>query len=75
MQPDGSFKLGTYEDGDGALPGKYKVAIMRPLPVGDEPVPRDIIDPRFGQLESSGLEVTIEPKHNDVSLTVERVSR
>jgi hypothetical protein len=75
VQSDGSFKLGTYENDDGALPGKYRVTVFRPLPVGDEPTPRDMIDPKYKSLDTSGLEVTIEPKVNAVTLTVERVKR
>lgn len=75
VQSDGSFKVGTFEHEDGALPGKYRVSVMRPLPVGDEPTPRFIIDPKYAGLDTSGLEVTIEPKVNSVTLTVERYTR
>lgn len=28
LQPDGSYALSTYEAGDGAIPGKYEVAVV-----------------------------------------------
>src|SRR5438552_17655549 len=30
IQPDGTFFLSTYKEGDGAVPGKYQVAITPP---------------------------------------------
>jgi len=50
VQPDGTFKLGTFENEDGAPPGKYRVTIFRPLPIGDEPPPREIINPKYKAL-------------------------
>jgi hypothetical protein len=75
VQPDGTFRLGTYEHDDGALPGKYRVSIAPLLPIGDAAPPKAVIDPKYGQLDSSGLEATIEPKSNALTLTVERLSR
>jgi hypothetical protein len=72
VQPDGTFKLGMFEPDDGALPGKYKASITRLLPIGDVRPQPDVIDPKFNSLETSGLEVTIEPKENSLTLTVER---
>jgi hypothetical protein len=72
VQPDGSFRVGTFENDDGAMPGKYKVSLTPPDPPLDQPVPPPIIDPKYSNVETSGLTVEIKPGDNPVTLTVER---
>jgi hypothetical protein len=75
IQPDASFRLGTEQPGDGAVEGKHRVVIIPPLAADmDNPGP-PIIDPRFHSFETSGLDVTVKPEKNDVTLTVERPKR
>jgi hypothetical protein len=75
IQPDGTFRMGTFKPGDGAVPGRHKVLVMpRPADNPDRPPP-PVLHPRYQRLETSGLEVTVEPKKNQVTLTVERARR
>jgi hypothetical protein len=63
IQPDGTFQLSTSKEGDGALEGPYRVAVVPPLPPGAKegtPV-RPLIHPRFQRPETSHLEFTVTP--------------
>src|SRR5262249_36833237 len=66
----GSFRLGTHKPGDGALLGKPRVGVTEYSP--REPPPPPIMDPVFAKLETSGLEITVERKTNEVTLKVRR---
>lgn len=73
IRPDGTFRLSSYEEDDGAQPGEYRV-LIRPAPaekVGDTKPPT--IDPRYLRYETSGLTVTIKPeKKIEIGFIVER---
>lgn len=78
---DARFQLTTLKPGtDGAPPGVHRVYILEKIRyVGDNPetaraLPRHM-DPRFGKLETSGLEVTVPLTVSPVVLTVERAGR
>lgn len=74
IEADGTFRISTYQANDGALPGKYRVLVVPPLPVNfDKPPPPDLMDRRFRRYATSGLEITVEAKNNEVTLHVERV--
>jgi hypothetical protein len=73
VQPDGTFKVGTYDVEDGALPGKYKVAITPPEAPIDAPPPKPIISPKYGDLNNSGLEAEIGSDPANLTLQVERL--
>jgi hypothetical protein len=77
IQPDGRFHLGTYQAGDGAMEGKYRVVIRPPL----EDVrsrknnPRSpVIDPSHQELATSRLEFTVtsDPAANKFTWKVKR---
>ena len=70
IQQDGSFQLSTYKPGDGALPGKHRVAVVENKP--GEPPPPPIIHRDFFSVETSRLEINVEPKTNEVTLKVRR---
>ena len=74
IQPNGTFLLSTFEKGDGAMPGTYRVAITPPIAalISDGPMPKPIIDSRYGKLKTSTLEVTVEPGKNEFLLEVEQ---
>ena len=72
VQPDGTFKVGTQDNEDGALPGKYRVVLIPPDPPLDQPAPKRIIPPKYGSADTSGLEVEVLAQTNDITLTVER---
>jgi hypothetical protein len=74
IESDGTFLVSTFEQGDGAMPGAYRVAITPPLGTltSEGPAAKPIIDPRYGQLKTSNLDVTIEPGNNEYLVEVER---
>ena len=74
IQSDGTFLVSTFEEGDGAMPGTYRVVITPPIAslTSEGPRPKPIIDPRYGQLKTSPLEVTVEPGKNEFLVEVER---
>jgi len=75
VKADGTFTVSTYEANDGAVPGKHRVALSPEVQASDEAVGEEIIDPKFYTFETSGLEVTITPGTNEVTLTVKRRKR
>ena len=80
--PDGSFRLTTFKEFDGALPGRHRVLVRPPVVEGGiladgQPewarAGKSILDPKFEHYESSGLEVTIDEASNDnLTITVGR---
>lgn len=73
IQSDGTFKLGTYKPGDGAVEGEH-CALVMPPPSRTKTNPDALrrskgglgslapapgIDPRFGRFETSGLKFTV----------------
>jgi hypothetical protein len=72
IDENGRFRLTTRKPGDGAHLGRHRVAISRPYVGPERPVPHVIL-PRYEDVEKSGLEVVVEAKSNNLTLTVERV--
>jgi hypothetical protein len=75
IQQNGTFILGTYKEDDGAIPGKYQVAITPPPrpKQREKPLGKPIIDPRFESYETSGLEVEVARRKNDFTIEVDRL--
>ena len=73
IQGDGTFRLSTARPNDGAPPGQYRVLVQQPLEEGKDRPPPRIMHERFENFKTSGLTATVEPKKNEVTLTVERV--
>jgi len=74
IEPDGSFTLGGLKPGDGALPGRYRAAVM-PVALGDSEraagkIPA--VDGRYGQFETSDLSFEVKPEKNEILLTVRK---
>ncbi len=76
INPDGSFSLSTFEPGDGALPGKYKVIVQQMVIAegfkkGHQHGPR--VPSRYAEYGNSGLtaEVKPEPK-NTIELKLKK---
>jgi len=71
IHQDGSFTMGRYKEGDGVIPGKYRVMVTQPPFLGGRgKVPPPLLDPRFKDFESSGLEITVSGPIADYSVTV-----
>lgn len=73
VREDATFTVCTERPDDGAIPGRHRVALTPPDPLHDvdRPRPQSKIHPRYHDLSTSGLEVTIERKTNAVVLEVE----
>ncbi|WP_339733279.1 hypothetical protein [uncultured Gimesia sp.] len=67
---EGIYEMGTFEDDDGVIPGKYKVMITALTSSGGSGLPEDtvsgneapvsVIPEWYGDLEKSGLLVTVK---------------
>jgi len=70
---DGTFKLSTEVEGDGAVPGKHKVAITPKAAELDKPTPKPLFDSRYSDPTKSGIEVEVKKaKENPITIEVER---
>lgn len=70
--PDGAFAWGTDKPGDGARPGKYRVIVL-PRTLGDAEIAQGAlpaVDPKFGNPDTSGIEVEIKEGKNELKITV-----
>ena len=68
IQPDGSFRMGTFKDTDGAPEGRYRVAVL-PIPprnLNRPPKGWPPINKRFSSHTTSKLECTVTPGHNEL---------
>ena len=74
IQENGTFILSTYKENDGAVPGKYQVAITPPPrpKKREKAIGKPIIDPRFESYETSGLELEVKRGKNDFKIEVEK---
>jgi hypothetical protein len=81
IAPDATFSLSSLKKDDGLPPGTYQVLVAPPDPdvSEDKNSPavqgRRMIPAKYQSYESSGMEVTVEAKQNDVTLTVEKAKR
>lgn len=64
IDAEGKFVLGTNSGSDGAYPGKYRVAITPSSEFTEGIAPPAIIDRKYYNLQTSGLEAVVEPKTN-----------
>ena len=76
IQPDGSYRISSERERDGVPPGVYQVyvsGISEPLPPGaGAAMPTPLVDPKFENPDTSGLEVTIPAPRNRFDIVVER---
>ena len=72
IEPDGSFKLGGVEAGDGALPGNYKAVVM-PVALSDSELgagKTPAVDGKYTRFESSGIEFEVTKGPNKLDIIV-----
>jgi hypothetical protein len=71
IDQDGAFTIGTYTMDDGAVAGKHKVSVVQPADetAGDARA-LQVVDPKYESTATTDLEVTIEPKSNEIVLKV-----
>jgi hypothetical protein len=73
LDRDGSFKLSTFGANDGAVPGKYRVAINQPNnPDPDKPPTKSKLPAKYENLDSSGLTAEIKPGQNNIQLELDK---
>ena len=77
VKADGTFEVSTYELGDGAVPGRHRVALNAPMsheliegPGAAETAP--LIPDKYGSPATSGLEITVSSSRQEVELVLER---
>lgn len=67
---NGFYEMGTFDDDDGVIPGNYKIMITALTSPGGSGLPEDAVDGNagpvsvipewYGDLEKSGLQVTVK---------------
>ena len=73
LDRDGIFKLSTFGANDGAMPGKYRVAINQPNnPDPDKPPTKSKLPAKYANLETSGLAVEVKPGQNNIELELDK---
>lgn len=70
VDADGRFVMTTETKGDGVAPGVNKVLIS-PKQITADVGPTRAVAAKYEDFATSGLEVTVEPKSNDITLKVE----
>jgi hypothetical protein len=74
IQPDGSFSWGGDREGDGALPGMYKVIVV-PVSLSEYQLAQgqtSAIDGKYAKYETSGLSFEVKEGRNEFNITVSR---
>lgn len=74
---DGEFRLGTYEQSDGAVAAKFKVAVTVAPPIDYDPddgkKPPVGAKAKYNRPETSGLEIEVKPDvENHFEIVLER---
>ena len=74
IQADGTFRLSTIATGDGAYLGKNRISVSGPRKIVGVKQPASILlDPKYADPETSGLEYTVVAGQNkDVEVMIER---
>ena len=72
VKDDGSFVLETYGKGDGVPAGDYRVLVIWAVKTNKEveveggSLPKNVLPPRYGKFDTSGLRVTIKEGKNQI---------
>ena len=75
---DGTFRISTFQEGDGAVAGEHRVLVRAKRDVdtfgkfGRLQTSKAAIAPRFENYETSGLVFTVEPSINEFTVVVKR---
>ncbi len=73
IKADGTFKLSTFGADDGAMPGKYRVAINPPNnPDPDKPPTKSKLPAKYENLDTSGLTAEVKPGKNNIELELDK---
>lgn len=77
IDSSGRFSWGTERPADGAEPGKYLVAVT-PRGLSDEEIAKGVppaVDPKFSNLQTSGIEFDVKPGTNQLNIKVSKPKR
>lgn len=74
IDANGKFVLMTEKPGDGAPIGKNRILIERVWYDPEHPAPR-VIDAKYENFDTSGLEVEVQSGKNEFKLTVEPIAK
>lgn len=73
VNADGTFRLSTFGANDGAIPGKYRVAINQPNnPDPDKPPTKSKLPAKYENLDTSGLTAEVKPGQNNIELELDK---
>ncbi|WP_169980806.1 hypothetical protein [Tautonia rosea] len=79
IQPDGSYRLGTFAAEDGAVPGQHRVMIVADtadptLIPGSSPgyePPKELIPPKYKDASTSGLVADVSRENSEINFDLE----
>jgi hypothetical protein len=71
VQRDGSFRLTTFVEGDGAMAGEHTVTIL-PIPGGEEDAGKPTVSSQYCSLETSGLTNSVTSGMNTPKIQIDR---
>ena len=82
---EGRYQLSTFSRGDGAVPGSYKVIVLKYAtpdasggaekyvpPQGPEPPPKHLLPEKYAAAKTSGLEATVSNGPNTIDFDLAR---
>ena len=74
IKPDGTFRMGTLAEADGAPEGDYRVAIVPMPPENPKKPPPGYppFDAKYMSYSTSGLEFTVTRGKNELNIVVEK---
>ena len=76
IQPDGRYELSSASAGDGVRPGRYRVLVsaldLTDVPDEQKTLPFDV---KYTRFQTSGLEVEVKARKNDVPIALSRPAR
>jgi hypothetical protein len=77
IQQDGTYRLSTYQPGDGVPPGPYKVLVTPKYDPNaiDKPQRTPPIHPRYSSFETSLLTFEVKAGENDFPITVTKAGK
>lgn len=79
--PDGTFRLSTEREGDGVVPGEYRVcvaenqAVLGETPEGEVIQAPPKMDPKFADWATSDLTASVKSGANTITLKVARAPK
>jgi len=76
IQSDGTFKLGTLKENDGAPPGEYVVTLTQPFRQPERPYVGDrVVDPKYEDPATSDLKAEVKTDKNDLVFKLRRIEK